>query len=187
MRLARVLATMPTQCSGMFSAMHDVAALGSEAECKSILAMLRCSRRSLDMCGWRQIHRLQADSFLPCNFRGVRTANDHGDKSLLRRRALRGSIQHITESMRKAMKRKEDASSRLSAPTSDGVVTTAGAAKLLRCEAVQERTGLSRTTLWRMERRGEFPKRVHLTSSLVAWMEDEVIAWIRSRRRGAAA
>lgn len=86
------------------------------------------------------------------------------------------------------MKRKEDAPSGSSAElTSSDVLQNPGAVKLLRCEAVQERTGLSRTTLWRMERRGEFPKRVHLTSSLVAWLEEEVVAWIRSRRNGAAA
>ncbi len=86
------------------------------------------------------------------------------------------------------MKRKEDASSHLTAATTaDDVVKDPGSVKLLRCETVLERTGLSRTTLWRMERRGEFPKRVHLTSNLVAWLEDEVVAWIRSRRNGAAA
>ncbi len=86
------------------------------------------------------------------------------------------------------MKRKEDAPARSSAglPFTD-VAGNPGSVKLLRCEAVQERTGLSRTTLWRMERRGDFPKRVHITSSLVAWLEDEVVAWIRSRRSGAAA
>ncbi|MGE3335720.1 MAG: helix-turn-helix transcriptional regulator [Rhodospirillaceae bacterium] len=91
-------------------------------------------------------------------------------------------------STRNTMKRKEDAPSGSSAElTSSDVLQNPGAVKLLRCEAVQERTGLSRTTLWRMERRGEFPKRVHLTSSLVAWLEEEVVAWIRSRRNGAAA
>ena len=86
------------------------------------------------------------------------------------------------------MKRKEDASSTSSVATLGSDIHNGSVAvKLLRCEAVQERTGLSRTTLWRMERRGEFPKRVHLTSSLVAWLEDEVVAWIRSRRTGTAA
>lgn len=86
------------------------------------------------------------------------------------------------------MKRKEDALGASAVePVAGALFQDPGSVKLLRCEAVQERTGLSRTTLWRMERRGEFPKRVHLTSSLVAWLEDEVVAWIRSRRNGAAA
>jgi prophage regulatory protein len=53
--------------------------------------------------------------------------------------------------------------------------------RLLRCRDVEERTGLSRSTIWRLEHRGAFPKRIQVSVNVVAWLEDEVAAWIRSR------
>jgi prophage regulatory protein len=53
--------------------------------------------------------------------------------------------------------------------------------KLLRFDDVQERTGLSRSTIWRLEHRGVFPKRVQVSANVVAWLEDEVVAWIQAR------
>ncbi len=55
-------------------------------------------------------------------------------------------------------------------------------AKLLRFPVVQVKTGgLSRTTIWRLERDGLFPKRRLLTGKIVAWDEAEVDEWIKSR------
>jgi len=53
--------------------------------------------------------------------------------------------------------------------------------KILRERQVREITGLSRVTRWRMERRGEFPKRVQLTPRCIGWAESEVLAWLRER------
>jgi prophage regulatory protein len=39
----------------------------------------------------------------------------------------------------------------------------------------------SRTTLWQMERRGEFPKRVRLSANRVGYRERDVLNWIASR------
>jgi prophage regulatory protein len=46
---------------------------------------------------------------------------------------------------------------------------------------VRQLTNLSRTTRWRLERRGEFPKRVHLSPGRVGWRRDEIQKWIHSR------
>ena len=57
-------------------------------------------------------------------------------------------------------------------------------ANLLRFPGVQVKTGgLSRTTIWRLERDGLFPKRRLLTSKIVAWDEAEVDEWIKSRSK----
>lgn len=53
--------------------------------------------------------------------------------------------------------------------------------KLLRFPAVRERTGLSRSTIWRLERRGEFPKHHRIAPNIVAWSESEVSRWIEER------
>ena len=53
--------------------------------------------------------------------------------------------------------------------------------RILRSREVCARTGLSRVTLWRLERRGEFPGRRQLTANTVGWLEAEVEKWIVTR------
>ncbi len=53
--------------------------------------------------------------------------------------------------------------------------------KLLRFPAVRERTGLSRSTIWRLERCGAFPKHRRISANVVAWVEAEVMSWIHSK------
>jgi prophage regulatory protein len=40
---------------------------------------------------------------------------------------------------------------------------------------------LSRTTMWRMERRGEFPRRISISDRRVAWRRSEIEAWLKRR------
>lgn len=54
--------------------------------------------------------------------------------------------------------------------------------RIIRAKEVQELTGLSRTTLWRFENKGEFPRRVSLGASTVGWKLSEVQNWIRERQ-----
>jgi predicted DNA-binding transcriptional regulator AlpA len=42
----------------------------------------------------------------------------------------------------------------------------------------------SRASLWRMERRGDFPQRIKLSPRRSAWRLSELRAWIDSRPRG---
>lgn len=44
---------------------------------------------------------------------------------------------------------------------------------------------LSDRTIYNMEKRGEFPKRITLTARSVAWDLGEVEAWMRKRRSAA--
>jgi len=41
--------------------------------------------------------------------------------------------------------------------------------------------GLSRSTLWRMERKGDFPARIPLSSRNVGWRLVDVEKWIKNR------
>jgi prophage regulatory protein len=54
-------------------------------------------------------------------------------------------------------------------------------AKFLRFATVRERTGLSRSTIWRLERRGDFPKHRRISANAVAWVEEEVAQWMQSK------
>ncbi len=50
--------------------------------------------------------------------------------------------------------------------------------KLLRLPEVMEMTGLSASTIWRYEKRGEFPKRFKVTVRTTAWKFSEVRSFI---------
>ena len=60
------------------------------------------------------------------------------------------------------------------------------AEKHLRRPVVQEITGLSRSAIYALMARGEFPKPVRLTGKAVAWPESAIAAWLASRQPVAA-
>lgn len=42
---------------------------------------------------------------------------------------------------------------------------------------------LSEPTIWRMERRGEFPRRIRVSPGRVAWRRSEIERWLEQRTR----
>jgi len=56
--------------------------------------------------------------------------------------------------------------------------------RLLPWDRVQDITGLSRTTAWRMQRRGDFPMPVPVSPGRVGWSESELTAWKAARKAG---
>lgn len=52
---------------------------------------------------------------------------------------------------------------------------------LLRLPDVQKLTGLSRSSVYRLEATGDFPRRVGLSERAVAWRENELLDWIEAR------
>ena len=55
--------------------------------------------------------------------------------------------------------------------------------RLIRRREVEAITGLSRSTIYAMIARGNFPKSVKIGTRAVAWPADEVASWINSRVR----
>ena len=56
---------------------------------------------------------------------------------------------------------------------------------IIRKPATRKKTGLSNTTIWRLEKVDKFPRRIQITEAgAVGWYEDEVEAWIHDRVRG---
>jgi prophage regulatory protein len=51
----------------------------------------------------------------------------------------------------------------------------------LRRSAVEELTGLSRSSLYDQMKKGLFPRAVKLTAKAVAWREDDIANWLASR------
>jgi len=54
---------------------------------------------------------------------------------------------------------------------------------IMKAADVQLATGLSRVSIWRLEREKNFPERVKLSTSRVGWHGHEVKCWIEERPR----
>ena len=53
--------------------------------------------------------------------------------------------------------------------------------RFVREKEVERLTGLSRTTRWRLERQGKFPRRRQISTNAVAWLASEIHAWMTER------
>jgi prophage regulatory protein len=82
------------------------------------------------------------------------------------------------------LERLSDAAGAAVLETSSRMASSTIPLRLLRFGEVRQRTGLSRSTIWRLERSGSFPKRIQVSVNVVAWREDEVTAWIASKIQG---
>jgi prophage regulatory protein len=58
---------------------------------------------------------------------------------------------------------------------------------LLTIGEVAERTRLSKPTIYKLVKRGDFPRQLHLCANKVAWLEGEVAEWIAARAGARAA
>ncbi len=58
--------------------------------------------------------------------------------------------------------------------------------EFLRWPRVRQFTGLSRSTVWRLEKNGQFPARRKLSANSVGWSLIELQAWMQSRSAATA-
>lgn len=54
--------------------------------------------------------------------------------------------------------------------------------RLLTMKNIIEITGLSKTTIKRLELQGEFPTRVNITKRGVRWLEEDLESWLLGKR-----
>lgn len=57
--------------------------------------------------------------------------------------------------------------------------------EFLRWPRVRQLTGLSRSTVWRLEKNGQFPARRKLSANSVGWSLIELQTWMQSRNAAA--
>ena len=57
---------------------------------------------------------------------------------------------------------------------------TETASRILRLRTVLDRTGLSRSTLYRKIERGTFPAQVRISERCIGWREADIDRWLRS-------
>lgn len=63
-------------------------------------------------------------------------------------------------------------------PMDDGQIR-----RTIRSNQLQQIVPLSRTTIYELERKGDFPKRFNLTARCIVWDYDEVLQWLEARRK----
>jgi prophage regulatory protein len=56
-------------------------------------------------------------------------------------------------------------------------------AQVLRLRAVLDATGLSRSSIHRLEAAGHFPRRIRIGIRAVAWKAEQVADWVESRQQ----
>lgn len=56
--------------------------------------------------------------------------------------------------------------------------------RMLDVQEVMDLTGLSRTTIWRREKAGEFPQRREVSPRRVGWLDTEITEWLATRPKG---
>lgn len=54
--------------------------------------------------------------------------------------------------------------------------------RILRAHEVQQIVGISRSTIWRLERKGQFPARLPLGTGSVGWLKSDIETWMQNRR-----
>jgi prophage regulatory protein len=52
--------------------------------------------------------------------------------------------------------------------------------RILRLPAVLDRTGLSRSTLYRKVNEGSFPRQIAISARCTGWRESHIEAWLRN-------
>ena len=53
--------------------------------------------------------------------------------------------------------------------------------KILRRKQIQDKTGLSRSTLYQYIKEEKFPRQIHLGKRIVGWVEAEIDSWLSDR------
>ena len=66
-------------------------------------------------------------------------------------------------------------------PTHDPQPTGNRPIRMLRLPQVIDATGLGKTKIYELQAEGDFPMRVKITAHSVAWVEEEVQAWLAAR------
>ena len=53
--------------------------------------------------------------------------------------------------------------------------------RIIRPKDITTITGLSRATIWRSEKKGQFPERRQISAGAVGWLWSEIEGWMKNR------
>jgi len=55
--------------------------------------------------------------------------------------------------------------------------------RIIRANNLVKITSLSKSTIWRLEKKGQFPSRRQISPNSVGWLESEILEWMESRKK----
>jgi prophage regulatory protein len=96
--------------------------------------------------------------------------------------ALRAAVRQAEDAIQEALRHEIARRSVVSPPSPVLPSVAASRPRLLRVKEVASFCGLSRATIWRLRRSGEFPPCYRVTAHTVVWRAEEIDGWIQSRR-----
>lgn len=53
--------------------------------------------------------------------------------------------------------------------------------RILRPKQLEAYLSLSKTTIWRMQKEEDFPKKVRLSQRAVGWLESDILLWLEKK------
>lgn len=109
----------------------------------------------------------------------MRVSYDPQDIQEIARQVAKEIMPLLLAEMRAVVKHQPNPVSKPEPPKAAIIPSAAGA--VVARTGLKALTGLSPTTVWRMEKRGQFPRRVTLSSGRVGWMRAEIEAWLETR------
>lgn len=56
--------------------------------------------------------------------------------------------------------------------------------RIIRPKELSEILGVSRTTLWRMQNRGNLPNCIRISAGAVGWIESDIENWLKAKKAG---
>ena len=72
----------------------------------------------------------------------------------------------------------DDRTTRPSSPNGEVSPMPSAVPKLVTAKELSVKIPYSAVHVWRLEQKGEFPRRIHLGGNRVAWLEAEILEWI---------
>lgn len=54
--------------------------------------------------------------------------------------------------------------------------------RIIRKKELKNILGLSDATIYRLEKKGEFPKRLKISDGLVGWLYDDIQSWVNAKK-----
>ena len=63
------------------------------------------------------------------------------------------------------------------------IASNADAPRLIAWPELRQRIPLSRSTIWRRIRDGNFPAPIQISPGRVAWLERDILAWIAAQKQ----
>lgn len=98
--------------------------------------------------------------------------------------SLRAALRHVAAAVDDIPREQVPPSAPALPPKPNREWAAPAAPRFLRFKEVGQMCGLSRTSIWRMEREGRFPERRRIGPNAVRWLTDDVENWINSREFG---